>query len=994
MDMRKRKNLRAACIHYIIWPFHLRCLNHLYVLQLNFSDSAFATTFTMWCPTFKTSHTLIFLLILYAFSPSQCIALVDQIWHWKASDGSFEIVYIITSHTPLAADALLGSFAKLHHSRIHMDDDSKFFDDAVQECVENRHLFHTDSCPPPEHVGYNIYAHDAEREKVTRETFLRKARLWRMARSEFESADYFVFLDFRAADWLHLGHDQLLNFQSLLVLEKPVVAVPFHHCNTMDAPSRTSTLHNHTWSMISSIHDTKFIAVHTSARKLLLPLHESVLSLVCHLFLKSRVVQFDLGNLKFARLQGTGCREADVANQDSMFNFVSSLKGKQYILAVPFSPRISRAAAPINSPVQFTLDGIIETSLSEKECPIDCNFYYWQIHPAFECCSLFSDAAPLYNAKENYLKLSQTYMVPRIESISGILMDQNYSTDLVGRRAQTIPCGRKGNHSCYIVASDYTYRSELTHPFQKFEILLSTHPVILDNACADRDLSADFFSLKHFRLTVLPELMNLIQHGTESSFQIQIQFVLSAHNAPHSEYENCAVFARISRLQVALACDAEHKLHVFDDLDVNLQQKRQHDRPWFYDPNFSSFEVTPSMLTDALRYHSVNVSMRTSCSDIVNVTLDASVELRSYCDFSNTPASCISHVLNATSQTTSHHSREEKRRSAFTTNAQPNDLFDVDRLSAHDQIKLPRRLLSDFTCAGPNRKWNHADEADFFNYGPNSRLNFSGYSMCLLRNVCFENQKMVMYVPHYFANLPDFLDFSHVKVGDEEIEFAPSFVFDSFIPAKARFAANIAHYAMMIPTPDFNFGHRVWEDLGGIFHAMHLFDLPRDDGRVVLFNSHSMPRNQVLSFFPRATAYIDEYPDGTCFQQMVVGFRGMNAFKHGFSLHRTAHSVEFRKHYLKVLNAEHLTAKTRRRPQVIVNMYPKVVKGNKIVWKDICKLIENAEILLPKVLFRCIALHKMSFEVQVQVISEATVNIWPNGMQSKSMHHAHSHVLM
>jgi hypothetical protein len=53
-------------------------------------------------------------------------------------------------------------------------------------------------------------------------------------------------------------------------------------------------------------------------------------------------------------------------------------------------------------------------------------------------------------------------------------------------------------------------------------------------------------------------------------------------------------------------------------------------------------------------------------------------------------------------------------------------------------------------------------------------------------------------------------------------------------------------------------------------------------------------------------------------------------------------------------------------------MYPKVVKGNRFVWKDICKLIEDAELLLPKVEFRCIALHKMSFEVQVQVISEAT----------------------
>ena len=557
---------------------------------------------------------------------------MDQIWHWKAPDESFEIAYIVTSHTPLAADALFGSFARLHHSRIHLDDDSALFDDAVQQCTQQR-LFHTDSCPPPEHVGHNLYPQDAEREKVARETFLRKARLWRVARSEFASADYFVFMDFRAGDLPDLRHDQLLNFQRLLMLETPVVAVPFHHCNTIDASAGTSVLHNRTWSAISSIHDTKIVAVHASARNLLLPLQESVLSLVCHLFLKSRVVQFDLGNSNDVRSQGSGCREADLVNQDSIFNFVSSLKSKQYILALPYSPRISRAAVPLFFPVQFTIDGFIDTtSSSETECPVDCNFYYWQIHSAFECCFFISEAATLYSAKENYLKLSQMHMLPRIESISGLLMDHNYAHDFVGKRAQTISCDQKGNNSCYLALPDYN-SSEVTHPFQKFEILLSTRPAILDNACADRHSSVDFGSLKHFRLTVLPEQMNLIQLGAENSFQVQLQLVLSAQNGPQPEYESCAVFAQIARLQVALACDAVQLLHVFDALDLNREQKTQHERPWFYNPNFSSFEVTPSMLTDALRYQSVNVSMCTSCLDIVNVTVYASVELRSFLRF-------------------------------------------------------------------------------------------------------------------------------------------------------------------------------------------------------------------------------------------------------------------------------------------------------------------------------------------------------------------------
>jgi hypothetical protein len=55
-----------------------------------------------------------------------------------------------------------------------------------------------------------------------------------------------------------------------------------------------------------------------------------------------------------------------------------------------------------------------------------------------------------------------------------------------------------------------------------------------------------------------------------------------------------------------------------------------------------------------------------------------------------------------------------------------------------------------------------------------------------------------------------------------------------------------------------NFGHAIWEDLGGVFHAMHLFDLPRDDGRVIFTNSHHINRNQQF-LFPRIPVYIDEY---------------------------------------------------------------------------------------------------------------------------------------
>jgi hypothetical protein len=99
----------------------------------------------------------------------------------------------------------------------------------------------------------------------------------------------------------------------------------------------------------------------------------------------------------------------------------------------------------------------------------------------------------------------------------------------------------------------------------------------------------------------------------------------------------------------------------------------------------------------------------------------------------------------------------------------------------------------------------------------------------------------------------------------------------------------------------------------------------------------------------------------------------------GFSLYRTAHMVEFRKYYLSVLNAEHLTMSTRRRQKIVVNMYPKVFLGTGHVWSDVCKLSDSVQTLFPRVDFRCISLGGMSIELQAQVISEATVHIWPNG---------------
>jgi hypothetical protein len=110
-----------------------------------------------------------------------------------------------------------------------------------------------------------------------------------------------------------------------------------------------------------------------------------------------------------------------------------------------------------------------------------------------------------------------------------------------------------------------------------------------------------------------------------------------------------------------------------------------------------------------------------------------------------------------------------------------------------------------------------------------------------------------------------------------------------------------------------------------------------------------------------------------------MGFAGVGSFEQGFSLYRSAHAVEFRKFYLKMLNVTHLTKTTRHRAPIIVNMYPKVVIGNGHVWSGVCKLANELSFVFSKLEFRCVSLHEMSLEVQAQVISQATIHVWPNG---------------
>ena len=821
---------------------------------------------------------LIVLLIVVAV-PSSSLQ-VDEIWLSKTSDESLEIAYLVTSYTPEATDALLASFAKLHFTQFQTPEDN-FLGKESQLCLWSNQSFYIENdgvgiCPPPELADDPMYPFSQfSSRKRAREIYYRRARLWQLAKIQFPTVDYFVFLD---AGWPSQSPEQLLAFQKFLKQARPTVAVPYHRCNTVVDAEETASITHPNSKMISSVFDTNFVAVHSKARNLLLPLHHSVLSLICHLMLRGQVMQIDLGIAADPDFQDSNCDAADITNQNAIINFVSSLKSKDYLLALPFSPRMKMAVLPQPDAVQFTGDGKIPSN--PGDCPVDCGFNYWQSHAAFECCSLFVGTGYSYNAEANYLKMSQKWNLPQISSLAGQLMihQNGYYGPNHGVQGYDIVIHFLPNAKHYYTKN---ITHELAHRPQSFQIILSGDLLILEHS----DSGSSFNSLQHFRLTVIPESMALRGNTTGADFQIQVQLTLSASDVQGAEHNHCRIFAKINELKVGVSCNSMHSAFLFDTLDMN-QQNIEQDVPWFYNPGFSWFEVASNARQDTLRTRSINVSMQTHCTDIVHVSVDASVTLQTFCP--KTSRACVSRTMNATSQNVTHYSNHEKYRSTFITDTKPNDLFDKPAPLAHANIQAsPRRLMSDFACAGPNRKWPYPDNASYLKaYGPDQQVKTPSSSMCLLRNVCWIKNRMVMFLPVIFSHLPDFLDVSHVFFG-EYYENQPDltklkldFVFDSHIPADSRFAANITHYVMYrhcktgVAGNTFNFGHAIWEDLGGVFHAMHLFDLPRDDGRVIFTNSHHINRNQQF-LFPRIPVYIDEYPDGTCFEKMVVGFRGI-----------------------------------------------------------------------------------------------------------------------
>lgn len=234
----------------------------------------------------------------------------------------------------------------------------------------------------------------------------------------------------------------------------------------------------------------------------------------------------------------------------------------------------------------------------------------------------------------------------------------------------------------------------------------------------------------------------------------------------------------------------------------------------------------------------------------------------------------------------------------------------------------------------------------------------------------------------------------------DKFSWKPEIVFEP-IPQTARFATNVTHvmFEKQWDRALRNFGHVMYEYLAGIFHAMEMFNLISEDGRILLFRRNDVeneapalnkiPRELPFPLFPRRSVLLEEYPSGTCFRRLLVGATSVTSLFFGWSFFRAAHIVRFRSYYLQTMGMAHLATAARAKNSLIVNFYPRVVAGTHSTWSDVCKLSAVLSETFPAAEFRCLVLHTMSVRVQIQLISEAVVHVWPHGNSR-----AHSAILL
>jgi hypothetical protein len=720
--------------------------------------------------------------------------------------------------------------------------------------------------------------------------------------------------------------------------------------------------------------------VHRTAAKLLLPLDDDLFAFVCNIMLQDSVMQFDVGTGPAAASfssssSSSACANDDAAKQELWFDFASSLTSRQYAHSLPFSPRIHPPPpAPL---LQLDSSGTAVALDDDHACPVNCNFPYWRDHPAFECCTQHAVADSGYDAMKAYSELSRSHTLPRNKDTTGFA----YRTVHFGHFASV------------------AHESFLTHALPTFSLVVF-QPAVEHHAACDFEQQGELSGshdavFSAFRVLVFAE--NLVQEPNSKVFSgLVFRITVSSPPLfPLLPHDNYAFFGRISALRLHLACadtpDANEEVTVQpDSIDLRAVSDSEYQSalpPWFYSPGERWFELNSNASKDTLRAltFDVHLPQLQRCAASVAVSASISFLLRAL------PVGgghCIQHTLHARGPSvTFDFSLEARPVTADGDDDAPSDLLGED--AAH------RETWSDFACSGANRRWPHGvHEATALPESSGTLMDL--HSVCILRNVCWIDQSIVMFLPPPYKELGDlgFLDFPMLGIGDRVAQqdsgaarvrfmWRPQIVFAA-LPDDVRFAVNITHflYQKTWKRTSRNFGHVVFEHLAGFYNAMEMFDEVSGDARVVLLNDKetlgTIPRDLPFPLFPRASAFLEEYPPRTCFRRMLVGATSVTSLFGGWSFFRSAHVVRFRHYYLQALGLKHLVA-LRPRSSVVVNFYPRLVMGTHETWSDVCALSSVLSWTFPDAVFRCVVLHGISLQAQAQLISEAVVHVWPHG---------------
>jgi len=585
-----------------------------------------------------------------------------------------------------------------------------------------------------------------------------RMQLWFVVEDAYRRPDsdlgpqYYIFLDVEES--LVPKRSDILGFEEKLLDYLPHVAVPFHPCNSLDVTSVNEF-------EITSVYDTKFTAIHASARKLLLPLDDSIFSLVCHLMLRGSVMQFPVGQMGHSDVPN--CEDSDRKNQNSMMHFVSSLISKDLIMPLPFSPRIQEPGPPLRFGLMSSIPGGLRGDFDSGgfyagffedlsvSCPVHCGFYYWLSHPAFDCCLSVSTGRSLpwnaaaYDAHKKYSETAAKWNLPRVFDVAGRLTSDAYQ----------------------VTDHNYWKPSSLTHPLPTFSLALSHPPVTLSEECkcssgqVESSNSSEIFSRAHF--TFQPDRLHLLHApGNDSHLlHVHMQLTFSSQSVPETQAseEIEALFGSIEKVTVVSNCDGHETRRTLEDdswivtssTDTKFQSAIA---PWFYTPKGDRdeqhwFELTSNISKESLRTLIVKLSIPTTCVDRMTINANAVLALRF---LRPSGGSCSCHRLFAESQNVSFFPREESERYSFLGENAPTDLFD-------DQDQHDSANASNFVCSGPNRHWPWEEQ---LSTALPKDMYLGSYNMCLLQNVCWINQQLTLFFPPSLEPLQHhgFFDFS------------------------------------------------------------------------------------------------------------------------------------------------------------------------------------------------------------------------------------------